>query len=189
MPDSSNLLSRLLAHMQPTVFLGSAALVVGFVIFGTLWPETAQSAFGAVQHWIITHFGWLYIFGATGLLVFVLGLLVSPYRHIRLGGDKAEPEFGYLAWFAMLFSAGMGAGLVFWGVAEPLTADPLEPAAGVGQSTGVQVTLIALITAVATLSVVSGVQLVTAWGLLRALRADETARGIPKTVRAARGVM
>jgi choline-glycine betaine transporter len=113
MRDSSNQLSRLLAHMQPTVFLGSAALVLGFVIFGTAWPQAAQSAFGAVQRGIITNFGWLYILGATGLLVFVLELLISPYRHIRLGGDQTEPDFGNRAWFAMLFSAGMGTGLVF----------------------------------------------------------------------------
>ncbi|WPL16559.1 Glycine betaine transporter OpuD [Thiorhodovibrio winogradskyi] len=117
----SDIVSRLLAHMQPIVFLGSAALVLCFVSFGTGWPEAAQNVFGTLQRGIIANFGWLYILGASGLLVFVLGLLISPYRHIRLGGDQAEPEFGYLAWFAMLFSAGMGTGLVFWGVAEPLT--------------------------------------------------------------------
>jgi choline/glycine/proline betaine transport protein len=113
-------LSRLLSTMQPTVFLGSAAVVIGFVALGVGWPDTAQQVFGAIQSAILTHFGWFYVLGATGLLLFVLWLLISPYRTIRLGGEDSEPELSYLSWFAMMFSAGMGTGLVFWGVAEPV---------------------------------------------------------------------
>ena len=113
-------LSRLLSTMQPTVFLGSAGVIVFFVLFGSIWPNSARRLFGAVQAGIVEHFGWFYIFGATAMLVFVVWLLFSPYRGLRLGGDEARPEFGYLSWFAMMFSAGMGTGLVFWGVAEPL---------------------------------------------------------------------
>lgn len=117
--------------MQPTVFLGSAAVVIGFVMLGVGWPDAAQQAFGALQSAILTHFGWFYILGATMLLVFVLALLVSPYRHIRLGGQDSEPELSDLSWFAMMFSAGMGTGLVFWGVAEPVMhwSDPPFPPA------------------------------------------------------------
>ncbi|WP_462322231.1 BCCT family transporter [Halochromatium sp.] len=106
--------------MQPTVFLGSAAVVIGFVALGVGWPQAAQQTFGALQSAILTNFGWFYVLGATALLVFALWLLVSPYRHIRLGGQDSEPELNYLSWFAMMFSAGMGTGLVFWGVAEPV---------------------------------------------------------------------
>ncbi|MGD8560821.1 MAG: BCCT family transporter, partial [Gammaproteobacteria bacterium] len=76
--------------------------------------------FSAVQSFIVEKFGWFYILTATALLIFVLWLLFSRFGNIRLGGDHAKPEFGYFAWFTMLFSAGMGTGLVFWGVAEPM---------------------------------------------------------------------
>ncbi|MCF7985592.1 MAG: BCCT family transporter [Thiohalocapsa sp.] len=113
--------SRIFSAMEPTVFLGSAALVIGFVGLGVGWPEVSRALFGALQDAIIDNFGWLYILGATLMLAFVLYLPFSRFRHIRLGGDRAVPEFGYLSWLAMMFSAGMGTGLVFWGVAEPLT--------------------------------------------------------------------
>ena len=125
-------LSRLLSTMQPTVFLGSAAVVIGFVALGVGWPDAAQQTFGALQSAILTNFGWFYVLGATALLVFVFGLLFSPYRHIRLGGQDSEPELSYLSWFAMMFSAGMGTGLVFWGVAEPVmhwSDPPFSPVA------------------------------------------------------------
>ena len=118
--------------MEPTVFLGSAAVVVLFVGFGTLFTGHAADAFGSLQDFIIGHFGWFYVLTATLLLVFVVWLLFSRYGEIRLGGDTAEPEFPYLAWLAMLFSAGMGIGLVFWGVAEPLTHLSTPPLAEPG---------------------------------------------------------
>jgi choline/glycine/proline betaine transport protein len=111
---------KLFSAMQPTVFLGSASLVVGFVALGIGWPDAAETVFGNIQARILASFGWFYVLGATAMLVFVLWLLVSPYRHIRLGGEEAAPELSYLSWFAMMFSAGMGTGLVFWGVAEPV---------------------------------------------------------------------
>ena len=112
--------TRLFSAMQPTVFLGSACLVIGFVGLGVGWPDLAQRVFQAIQSGIIEHFGWLYVLGASALLVFVLVILFSRFRDIRLGGLDAEPEFSYLSWFAMMFSAGMGTGLVYWGVAEPM---------------------------------------------------------------------
>lgn len=124
-------ISRRFSTIQPTVFLGSAALVVGFVALGVGWPSTAQQIFGTVQSGILNNFGWFYILGATLMLIFVLWLLVSPYRHIRLGGENSTPELGYLSWLAMMFSAGMGTGLVFWGVAEPMmhwSEPPFPPA-------------------------------------------------------------
>jgi choline/glycine/proline betaine transport protein len=128
-------LSRLFSAMQPTVFLGSAAIVIGFVVFGSAWPETARRVFGAIQSGIVDYFGWLYILGATLMLVFVLWLMFSRFSGIRLGGDDADPEFSYLSWLAMMFSAGMGTGLVFWGVAEPLmhwSQPPFPPASDEG---------------------------------------------------------
>ena len=129
-------LSRIFSAMQPTVFLGSAALVIGFVALGVGWPDLAQRVFRSVQSAIIDYFGWFYVAGATALLIFVLVILFSRFRHIRLGGVDAVPEFSYLSWFAMMFSAGMGTGLVYWGVAEPMThwmEPPFPPGSGEGE--------------------------------------------------------
>lgn len=114
------LLRRIVSAMQPTVFFGSAALVVGFIIFGALDTQHARQLFSAVQNFIVHQLGWFYVLSVTLLFLFVIWLYFSPYGSIRLGGDDARPEFGRFAWFTMLFSAGMGTGLVFWGVAEPL---------------------------------------------------------------------
>lgn len=111
---------KLLRAMQPVVFLGSAAIVIGFVVFGGLFTPTAAAAFRGLQSYIVETFGWFYLLTATALLITVVWLLFSRFGSIRLGGEKAAPEFGYLSWFSMLMSAGMGIGVVFFGVAEPM---------------------------------------------------------------------
>lgn len=111
---------KFLRAMQPVVFLGSAAIVIGFVVFGGFFTETAGAAFRALQSYIVNTFGWFYILTATALLITVIWLLFSRFGSIRLGGEDARPEFGYLSWFSMLMSAGMGIGVVFFGVAEPM---------------------------------------------------------------------
>lgn len=111
---------RLTAHMQPVVFFGSAALVVAFVVFGGFFTETAAALFQSTQEGASRYFGWYYVLVVTGLLILVLVILASPARYIRLGGPDAEPEFSRTGWFGMLFAAGMGIGLVYFGVAEPV---------------------------------------------------------------------
>lgn len=110
----------LFSKMQPVVFFGSAAVVVGFCIFGGAFTSLASKVFEGLQSRIVDVFGWYYVLSATGFLLFCLWLLFSPLARLRLGGEDDRPEFGYVAWFVMLFAAGMGIGLVFWGVAEPL---------------------------------------------------------------------
>lgn len=111
---------KLLRAMQPVVFLGSAAIVIGFVLFGEQFTPTAAAAFRGLQSYIVETFGGFYLLTATTLLITVVWLLFSRFGSIRLGGEKAAPEFGYLSWFSMLMSAGMGIGVVFFGVAEPM---------------------------------------------------------------------
>jgi choline/glycine/proline betaine transport protein len=106
--------------ISPPVFFTSAALLVAFLAFGALAPQHAMEVFGHLQASVSTHFGWFYVL-SVAFFVAVAGLLaVSPYAHIRLGRDDERPEFSTLTWFAMLFSAGMGIGLLFFGVAEPI---------------------------------------------------------------------
>jgi choline/glycine/proline betaine transport protein len=107
-------------RISPAVFWPSLVVVVAFVAFAMLAPEVAESAIAAVQSEIIGAFGWYYVLLVTGFVVFSLVVGLSRFGDIRLGRDAEEPEFGLLSWLSMLFAAGMGIGLVFWGVAEPL---------------------------------------------------------------------
>ncbi len=106
--------------MNPPVFLGSAAVILVFVLYSAIFSEHARETFGAVQSFIVHYFGWFYILAASAILVFVVCLACSRFGRIRLGGDDAKPEFHGLTWFTMLMAAGMGIGLVFFGVAEPI---------------------------------------------------------------------
>lgn len=111
---------RFTRSMNPPVWLGSALVIVLFVGGGSLFSDRAESFFNALQSGIVATLGWHYVLSATVLLVFVIWLYFSPFAHVRLGPRDAEPDFGYLAWFAMMMSAGMGIGIVFFGAAEPL---------------------------------------------------------------------
>jgi len=134
MSHLQRLWQRFASKMNPPVFLGSAAVVIAFVAFGTIFTRTAHGTFDAVQSFIVDKFGWFYILSASVLLLFVLWLLVSRFGRIRLGGEGAEPEFGLLSWFSMMMAAGMGIGIVFFGVREPLWhfTEPPPPASQFG---------------------------------------------------------
>lgn len=106
--------------INPPVFFASAILTLAFVLFTIILPTTAESVFEQVQGWVVESAGWFYILSVAGFLVFVIFLALSPYGTIKLGLDHSEPDYSYLSWFAMLFSAGMGIGLMFFGVAEPI---------------------------------------------------------------------
>jgi len=113
--------------VNPPVFFVSAGLILAFALFGALFAEQAGRLFSAVQAGIVADFGWLYIASVAGFLIFVLFLMLSRYGDVKLGPDDSEPEYSYLSWFAMLFSAGMGIGLIFFGVAEPIQHYALPP--------------------------------------------------------------
>ena len=106
--------------MNPPVFLGSAGLILIFVLFGAGFSTAAETLFDRAQTGLIDGFGWFYVLSASFMLGFVIWLGLSRFGEIRLGGDTATPEFGRLTWFTMLMAAGMGIGLVFFGVAEPI---------------------------------------------------------------------
>ena len=106
--------------IHPWVFFISTAIILLGVIITLAAGEAALEAFEAIQGWITTHFGWFYILVMNLVLVFCIALIFTKYAGMRLGGEDAEPEFSIIGWFAMLFSAGMGIGLLFFGVAEPM---------------------------------------------------------------------
>ena len=103
-----------------SVFYVTVVISAAFVLVGILFTEPFGAALSAVVGGIINGLGWLYLLITTVFLAFVLFLAFGRFGRIRLGGPDAKPEFGRFPWFCMLFQAGMGIGLLFWGVAEPL---------------------------------------------------------------------
>lgn len=114
-----------------TVFYVSSAIVLLFVLFGMFLPTQMGKVVNAVFAFLTTKFGWLYLLSVAIFIVFALGIAVSRYGKIKLGQDDDKPEFSNFQWFSMLFGGGMGIGLVFWSVAEPLT-HYLNPPFGTG---------------------------------------------------------
>ena len=114
-----------------TVFV-PAVLVIVLMVIGTMSnPERAGALFADVLAYITTTFGWFYMLCVAIFLVFIVSVAFSSWGNIKLGPDHAEPEYSFFAWFAMLFSAGYGIALLFFGVAEPVL-HYASPPAGAG---------------------------------------------------------
>ena len=96
-----------------------------FTIIIVLWGIIGQESFGnfanSLLNFLTNNFGWLYLISMLSFVIFTICIAFSKYGNVKLGPDDSEPEFSDASWFAMLFGAGMGIGLVFWGVAEPLS--------------------------------------------------------------------
>ena len=103
------------------VFIPAIAIIGVLVVAAVVAPELTSRFFVRLNTAVTSAFGWWYILAVTGLLIFVIGLSVSKFGRTRLGQDHERPQFSTVSWFAMLFSAGMGIGLVFYGVAEPVS--------------------------------------------------------------------
>lgn len=95
-------------------------LIAGLAVLSLLLPEVTTAALLAAARWFFVNFDWLTLLAVGAALIFCLAVAVLPLGTRRLGGAEARPEFHTVTWFAMLFATGMGAGLVFWGAAEPL---------------------------------------------------------------------
>ncbi len=108
-------------RVNPPVFFTSAGLVLVFAAYGVLFSRQAESQFQDLLTAVSDTFGWFYVASVAVFLVFTLGLALSSFGSIKLGPDDSEPDYSYPSWFAMLFSAGMGIGLIFFGVGEPIT--------------------------------------------------------------------
>lgn len=104
-----------------SVFVLSAGLMLVFIVLLlALDPSVAKSALDSIKWSIISQFDSLFMWSGNLFLLFCIGLVLSPYGKIRIGGKTADPEYSNVSWMAMLFAAGMGIGLLFWGVAEPM---------------------------------------------------------------------
>jgi BCCT family betaine/carnitine transporter len=101
------------------VFWIATILVLIFVLGTLMAPEEAKGVFNGAKAWSINYFDWLFMVAGNIFVLFCLSLIFLPFGKVRIGGPDAKPEFSTISWFAMLFAAGMGIGLMFWSVAEP----------------------------------------------------------------------
>ncbi|MFB6242613.1 MAG: BCCT family transporter [Halobaculum sp.] len=118
-PGDTNI-ERFGFDVHPVVFPGAAVIIALFVSITLLLGDSAAAVYSSIFDFINTNFGWFYILSVNVFIVALVYFAVSKYGKIRLGGVEAEPEFSTFGWMAMLFSAGMGIGLMFFSVAEPM---------------------------------------------------------------------
>ncbi|MDO4226255.1 choline BCCT transporter BetT [Neisseria sp.] len=117
--------------INKTVFLASSVISISLILFTILFPELGETVLGSSLRWVSDHFGWYYMLVVAAYSVFAVFVGLSRYGDIKLGKDQDKPDFPFLTWAAMLFSAGIGIDLLFFGVSEPLT-HYLSPALGEG---------------------------------------------------------
>ena len=106
--------------IHKTVFPISAILILIFVIATLFSPQVAKEILDGTKWWAINNFDWLFMLSGNFFVIFCLLLIVLPLGKVRIGGNDAKPEYSNFAWISMLFAAGMGIGLMYWSVAEPL---------------------------------------------------------------------
>ncbi|MCX2830359.1 BCCT family transporter [Microbulbifer thermotolerans] len=107
-------------HFNPPVFYTATGALALLVAYATIFSNDASARFKALQSAIVTNMSWYYVLVVAIILISVVVIAISRFGEIKLGPEHAEPEYSYGSWFAMLFSAGMGIGLLFFGVAEPV---------------------------------------------------------------------
>lgn len=106
--------------MNLFVSIVSAVLVLAFIVFTIAMPVRSSGLFNKINDFINRNFNWLYVLTINSSFIFLLVIGLSKFGRIRLGGFQAKPEYSNFAWYAMLFSAGIGIGIFFYGVAEPI---------------------------------------------------------------------
>ncbi|MBX3686045.1 MAG: BCCT family transporter [Rhodocyclaceae bacterium] len=103
------------------VFVISGLLVVAFVVLTLMFQTQVEPMFTGLRGWLTSNLDWFFISAGNVFVIVCLGLVLSPLGRVRIGGTEAKADYTYLSWFSMLFAAGMGIGLMFFGVSEPLS--------------------------------------------------------------------
>ena len=106
--------------LNSAVFYPASILVISLLAFTLILPQVSSQFFAYLQAVIVENGSWFYVFVVAVILVLTLYLGLSRFSDVKLGPDHAVPEYSYVSWLSMLFAAGMGIGLMFYGVAEPL---------------------------------------------------------------------
>jgi len=120
MPQASRDHRSVRESIHLPVFLASAVIILAFVVITVVAPDPVGAALEATQAWIAGTFGWFFIVAVVLFLGFCIWMALGRYAKVKLGPDDSTPDYSTLSWFAMLFAAGMGIGLMYWGVAEPV---------------------------------------------------------------------
>ncbi len=107
-------------NFHRVIFPASFFIVLALVLAALYEPVAFGQALEAIKGWILKNCDWFIMIMGNLAVLFCAGIALSPYGRIRLGGENAKPEFSTLSWFSMMFAAGMGVGLLYWGVAEPV---------------------------------------------------------------------
>ncbi|MEQ9545708.1 MAG: BCCT family transporter [Marinobacter sp.] len=136
--------SGILARTNPVMAIGSGLLVLAFVLFTVVAPENANSLYGNIKAFIATDLAWYYVGFMSLALLLSVWLVFSRYGDIRLGKDDDRPEFSNFSWFSMLFGAGIGIGILFWSIAEPVYHFQGTPLIGTGQEQTVEAAQVAM---------------------------------------------
>ena len=103
------------------VTIPAVVAILAIIVWGLAWPDSFSTFASSSLNWVVENIGWLFILASTVFVFFIVSIAISKFGHIRLGKDNEKPEFSTPSWIAMMFAAGMGIGLMFYGVAEPLT--------------------------------------------------------------------
>lgn len=122
--------------VNPAVFLPTVLIAVFVILYSVIAPASSAELFAAMRSGAVSHFDWFLMSAGNLLLLFCVVTALSPLGRIRLGGKGATPDYSRLSWFCMLFGAGMGIGLVFYGVGEPVTHFTTSMAGGAGAPLG-----------------------------------------------------
>jgi len=119
-PDGLVAKSGIFAGMNPLMAILSMVMIIGFVGFTVQDVEFSGEVFNSAKGFVMETLGWFYVFVVSIVLFFVFWLMSSRFGDVKLGKDEDEPDFSTFSWVCMLFSAGLGSGLIYWGVAEPM---------------------------------------------------------------------
>ncbi len=136
--------SGIFAGVHPVMAVGAGVLVMAFVLFTVIDPDYAGSLYSAAKSFIASDLAWYYIGLISFFLFFAIWLVFSRYGDIRLGKDSDRPEFSNFSWFSMLFGAGIGIGILFWSIAEPIYHFQSNPFISDGQKMTVEAAQVAM---------------------------------------------
>ena len=122
--------------VNPAVFVPTAAISLAVILYSLIAPASSAALFDALRGGVVSNFDWFLMSTGNVMLLFCVAVALSPLGRIRLGGKGASPDYSRMSWFSMLFGAGMGIGLVFYGVGEPVTHFTSSLAGGMGSPLG-----------------------------------------------------
>ena len=141
-PGGGAIAARTHSAVNWPVFIGTSVIIVAFVLFAAIWPGTAETVIFGSMDWVATNFGWYYVLTATIVVVFVLIVAFSKVGGTKMGPDHSLPKYNLFTWAAMLFAAGIGVDLMFFGISGPASNVLTPPDAPAGSDEAARMAVI-----------------------------------------------